>query len=43
MLKAGASGYETKEIVPELAEKQPHALLSDRELEVFRLLAAGGA
>jgi len=41
-----------KYIVPELAEKlvfdmslggerQPHALLSDRELEVFRLLAAG--
>lgn len=41
-----------KYIVPELAEKlvfdmslggerQPHTLLSDRELEVFRLLAAG--
>lgn len=41
-----------KYIVPELAEKlvfdvslgsgkQPHGLLSDRELEVFRLLAAG--
>lgn len=47
--KVAAGG---KYIVPELAEKlvfdvslgsekQPHALLSDRELEVFRLLAVG--
>lgn len=71
MLKAGASGYITKDcepdillaairkvaangnyIAPDLAEKMvfdvtsmalrpPHTLLSDRESEVFRLLAAG--
>jgi len=71
MLKAGASGYTTKDcepdillaairkvaangnyIAPDLAEKMvfdatsmslhpPHTLLSDRESEVFRLLAAG--